>query len=53
MKIVGWDEESKSLLVKYASDEKSSADPDTYYELAYQPHPMFPAATTTGQGEAG
>mgnify|MGYP000029223124 FL=1 len=49
MKIVGWDEESKSLLVKYASDETSSADPNTYYELAYQPHTMFPEATTQEQ----
>jgi len=49
MKIVGWEEESKSLLVKYASDETANEDPEAYFELAYQPHTMFPEATTEEQ----
>jgi hypothetical protein len=46
MKITGWDEDSKSLLVRFASDETANTNPDAYYDLAYQPHLMFPTANT-------
>ena len=42
MKIVGYEEESGSLLVKVASDETASQNPDDYLTLAYQPAFMFP-----------
>ena len=46
MKITGWDEDSKSILVRYASDETANTNPDAYYDLAFQPHLMFPEANT-------
>jgi hypothetical protein len=46
MKITGWDEDSKSILVRYASDETANTNPDAYYNLAFQPHLMFPEANT-------
>ena len=46
MRITGWDESSKSLLVRFASDETANTDPSAYYDLAFQPHTMFPEATT-------
>jgi hypothetical protein len=42
MKIVGYEEQSGSLLVKVASDKTVSQNPDDYAELAYQPAFMFP-----------
>ena len=49
MRITGWDESSKSLLVRFASDETANTDPSAYYDLAFQPHTMFPEATTADQ----
>ena len=46
MRITGWDESSKSLLVRFASDETANTDPSAYYDLAFQPHTMFPEANT-------
>lgn len=45
MKIVGYEEASGSLLVKVASDETASQNPDDYPALAYQPSTMFPDVT--------
>jgi hypothetical protein len=45
MKIVGYEEESCSLIVKVASDETISQNPDDYPALAYQPAFMFPDIT--------
>ena len=42
MKIVGYEENSGSLLIKVASDETASQNPDAYETLAYQPATMFP-----------
>jgi len=42
MKIVGFDEESKSLLVSFASDETASSNPEDYPAYAYQPSAMWP-----------
>jgi hypothetical protein len=42
MKIVGYDEYSGSLLIKCASDETKSQNPDDYEALAYQPGLMYP-----------
>jgi hypothetical protein len=42
MKIVGFDEDSKSLLVSFASDETAHDDPAQYPPLAYQPAVMWP-----------
>jgi hypothetical protein len=46
MKITGWDEDSKTLLVRFASDETANTNPSAYYDLAFQPHLMFPEANT-------
>ena len=46
MKITGWDEDSKTILVRYASDETANTNPSAYYDLAFQPHLMFPEANT-------
>ena len=46
MKITGWDEDSKSILVRFASDETANTNPSAYYDLAFQPHLMFPEANT-------
>ena len=46
MKIHGFDEDSMSLLVSFASDETESQDPNDYTTYAYQPASMFPEATT-------
>jgi hypothetical protein len=45
MKIVGFDENSKSLLVSFASDETAHSDPSHYPPLAYQPAVMWPDIT--------
>lgn len=47
MKIVDYDESSGSLLVKVASDETKSQNPDDYGALAYQPASMFPGIVDT------
>jgi len=42
MKIVAFDEDSKSLLVSFASDETASFNPVDYPAVAYQPAAMWP-----------
>lgn len=42
MKIVGFDEDSCSLLASYASDTTKSQDPSSYPAYAYQPMKMWP-----------
>jgi len=49
MKIVSWDEESLSLILRFASDETANTNPDAYFDLAFQPHTMFPEATTADE----
>ncbi len=45
MKITGYDEETGSLLVCFASDETQSSDPASYPALAFQPQAMWPDET--------
>jgi len=45
MKIQGFDEESNSLLVSFASDTTQSQNPDDYPAYAYQPVNMWPDIT--------
>jgi hypothetical protein len=47
MKIVGFDEDSKSLLVSFASDQNASSNPEDYPAYAYQPSTMWPGVTDT------
>jgi hypothetical protein len=42
LKIKGYDENSNSLLVSFASDETQSQNPDDYQSYAYQPMTMWP-----------
>lgn len=42
MKICDFEESSGSLLVRFASDETASQNPDDYPVYAYQPASMFP-----------
>lgn len=42
LKITGYEEESNSLLVSFASDTTASADPDSYPSFAFQPLTMWP-----------
>jgi len=45
MKIQGFDEQSNSLLVSFASDTTQSQNPDDYPAYAYQPVNMWPDIT--------
>jgi len=45
MKIQGFDEQSNSLLVSFASDVTQSQNPDDYPAYAYQPVNMWPDIT--------
>jgi hypothetical protein len=45
LKINGYDEDSYSLLVSFASDETQSQDPASYQSFAYQPMNMWPDVT--------
>lgn len=45
MKIQGFDEQSNSLLVSFASDATQSQNPDDYPAYAYQPVNMWPDIT--------
>lgn len=45
MKIQGFDEQSNSLLVSFASDATQSQNPDDYPVYAYQPVNMWPDIT--------
>lgn len=49
LKIVGYDEESHSLLVSFASDETASSDPASYPAYAYQPMNMWPDITDANE----
>ena len=49
LKINGYDEESDSLLVSFASDETQSQDPATYQSYAYQPMTMWPDVTDVNE----
>ena len=49
LKINGYDEESHSLLVSFASDETQSQDPATYQSYAYQPMAMWPDVTNVNE----
>jgi len=42
LKINGYDEETNSLLVSFASDETQSQNPNDYQSYAYQPMTMWP-----------
>jgi hypothetical protein len=42
LKIKGYDEDSNSLIVSFASDETQSQNPDDYQSYAYQPMTMWP-----------
>lgn len=42
MKVVGYDEESHSVLVSFASDTTKSQDPTAYPVYAFQPLMMWP-----------
>lgn len=42
IKINGYDEQSHSILVSFASDETKSQDPSDYQAYAYQPMSMWP-----------
>jgi hypothetical protein len=43
--ITGYDEESHSLLVSFASDTTASKDPSAYPSYAFQPLTMWPDVT--------
>ena len=45
MKICDYEESSGSLIIKFASDETKSQNPDDYPSYAYQPANMFPDVT--------
>ena len=45
VKIESWDEESKSLICRFASDTTASSNPDDHDALAFQPHLMWPDVT--------
>lgn len=45
MKIQGFDEQTNSLLVSFASDTTQSQNPDDYPAYAYQPVNMWPDIT--------
>ena len=47
VKIESWDESSKTLVCRFASDTTSSSNPDDYNAVAFQPHLMWPQATTS------
>ena len=49
LKINGYDEDSYSLLVSFASDTTKSQDPTEYPVLAYQPQNMWPGVTDISQ----
>jgi len=44
-KVTGYDEESKSLLISFASDTTASQDPADYTTYAFQPLTMWPDTT--------
>ena len=44
MKITGFDENSNSIMVAFASDETAKTAPEEYPSYAFQPYAMFPDA---------
>lgn len=49
LKINGYEEETNSLLVSFASDETQSQDPASYQSFAYQPMTMWPDVTDVNE----
>ena len=49
LKINGYEEETNSLLVSFASDETQSQDPASYQSFAYQPMAMWPDVTDVNE----
>ena len=49
VKIHSWEEDSKSLIISFASDTTSSSNPDSYEALAYQPHLFWPDVTDSAE----
>jgi hypothetical protein len=49
MKVVAYEEESKSLIIAFASDETLSNNPDDYAKIAYQPTQMWPGEINAEQ----
>ena len=49
VKIESWDEDSKSLICRFASDTTASSNPDDYVSIAFQPHLMWPDVTTSDE----
>ena len=45
MKIRGFEEQTNSLLVSFASDTTKSSDPESYPQHAFQPMKMWPDVT--------
>jgi hypothetical protein len=45
LKITGYDEQTNSLLVSFASDSTKSQNPEDYPSYAYQPMIMWPDVT--------
>lgn len=48
-KILGWDEESQTLICCFASDETANNNPEAYTSYAFQPATMWPHATTASR----
>jgi len=49
MKIIGYEEDSYSLIVSFASDETASPDPSSYAAYSYQPMSMWPDITDASE----
>jgi len=49
MKIAGYDEQSNSLLVSFASDTTKSQNPEDYEAFAYQPLSLWPDLTDVSE----
>ena len=49
MKVIRYEEESKSLIIAFASDETASNNPDDYAHVAYQPIQMWPGEINAEQ----
>lgn len=49
MKVIRYEEESKSLIIAFASDETLSNNPEDYAQMAYQPTQMWPGELNAEQ----
>lgn len=47
VKIYQWEETTQSLICGFASNTTKSSNPDEYNKFSFQPHLMWPEATTT------